>query len=295
MTIAKQVFMKHDKILLDHGGGTLTHELIAAHFLPLFSNPLLNRLEDSAVLTIGEQKICFTTDSYVVSPLFFPGGDIGSLAIHGTINDLAVCGGKPLYMSLGFIIEEGFRMNELEKIVHSIAAASEKAGIQIVTGDTKVVPHGSGDGIFINTSGIGVINHAGNLSVKSIVPGDAIIVSGTIGEHGAAILSARESLGLESPILSDSAPLNGMIQEILDSVPSVHCMRDATRGGWGPLSQKSLRVRAWISWLTRSISRFVMRSGGYAKFSGSIPSFSPTKARSSFFAPRVKPRKSSRS
>ncbi len=236
MTIAKQVFMKHDKILLDHGGGgLLTHELIAAHFLPLFSNPLLNRLEDSAVLTIGEQKICFTTDSYVVSPLFFPGGDIGSLAIHGTINDLAVCGGKPLYMSLGFIIEEGFRMNELEKIVHSIAAASEKAGVQIVTGDTKVVPHGSGDGIFINTSGIGVINHAGNLSVKSIVPGDAIIVSGTIGEHGAAILSARESLGLESPILSDSAPLNGMIQEILDSVPSVHCMRDATRGGLGAI------------------------------------------------------------
>lgn len=228
--------MKYDKILLEHGsGGLLSNELIASVFLPSFSNSWLERLEDSAVLTIGDRKFCFTTDSYVVSPVFFPGGDIGSLAVHGTVNDLAVCGGKPLYMSTGFILEEGFPFASLTKIVQSMAQAAGRAGIKIVTGDTKVVSRGAVDGIFINTSGIGIIEYAGSLSVKSIKPGDAIIVNGTIGDHGAAIMKARENLGFEADIISDSAPLNGLIAEILKVSPDIHCMRDATRGGLGAI------------------------------------------------------------
>ncbi|MEN6621289.1 MAG: hydrogenase expression/formation protein HypE [Smithella sp.] len=228
--------MKYDKILLEHGsGGLLSNELIANVFLPNFSNSWLERLEDSAVLIIGDRKLCFTTDSYVVSPIFFPGGDIGSLAVHGTVNDLSVCGGKPLYMSTGFILEEGFPFDSLAKIVQSMAEAAGRAGIKIVTGDTKVVSRGAVDGIFINTSGIGIIEYEGSLSVKSIKPGDVIIVNGTIGDHGAAIMQARENLGFEADIISDSAPLNGIIAEILKVSPNIHCMRDATRGGLGAI------------------------------------------------------------
>lgn len=227
---------KYDKILLEHGsGGRLSNELISRIFVPQFSNDYLERMEDSAVLTIGNSKFCFTTDSYVVSPIFFHGGDIGSLAVHGTVNDLAVCGGKPLYMSAGYILEEGFPFADLQKIVNSMAEAAQKAGIKIVTGDTKVVSRGAVDGIFINTSGIGIIEYAGVLSLKSIQPGDAIILNGTIGDHGAAIMKARENLGLETDIISDSAPLNGLIAEILKASPAVHCMRDATRGGLGAI------------------------------------------------------------
>jgi len=166
--------------------------MVAGSFLPHFSNPYLERLEDSAVLTIGKQKLCFTTDSYVVSPIFFPGGNIGSLAVHGTVNDLAVCGGKPLFMSTGFILEEGFPFASLETIIASMAKAAKIAGISIVTGDTKVVPRGAADGIFINTSGIGIVEYAGTLSIKSIKAGDAVILNGTIGDHGAAIIKSRE-------------------------------------------------------------------------------------------------------
>jgi hydrogenase expression/formation protein HypE len=227
---------KYDKILLEHGsGGMLSNELIANVFLPHFSNSYLERLEDSAVLSIGNQKFCFTTDSYVVSPVFFPGGNIGSLAVHGTVNDLAVCGGKPLFMSAGYILEEGFPFASLEIIVQSMAEAARHAGIQIVTGDTKVVSRGAVDGIFINTSGIGIVEYAGILSLKSIAPGDVIILNGTIGDHGAAIMEARENLGLETDIISDSAPLNGLIAEILKASPDIHCMRDATRGGLGAI------------------------------------------------------------
>jgi hydrogenase expression/formation protein HypE len=228
--------MKHEKILLEHGGGgLLTGELISNLFLRFFSNPQLDRLEDSAVFDVNGCRFCFTTDSYVVSPVFFPGGDIGSLAVHGTVNDLAVCGGRPLFLSAGFILEEGFSMSDLEKIVNSMSEAARKAGVRIVTGDTKVVPRGSGDGIFITTSGIGLIEYPGNLSVSSISPGDAIIVNGTIGDHGAAILSVRESLGLDSEVVSDSAPLNGLIDSILNASSRIHCMRDATRGGLGAI------------------------------------------------------------
>ncbi len=239
--------MKYDKILLEHGGGgLLSNELISEYFLPRFKNPFLERLEDSAVLTIGNQKFCFTTDSYVVSPIFFPGGNIGSLAVHGTVNDLAVCGGNPLYMSCGFILEEGFPFESLQTVVKTMAEAAAEAHVKIVTGDTKVVARGAVDGIFINTSGIGVVEYPGALSVKSIQPDDVIIVNGTIGDHGAAIIQTRENLTLNSDILSDSAPLNGLIAEILKASFNIHCMRDATRGGLGAILAeiaKSAKVR----------------------------------------------------
>lgn len=228
--------MKYDKILLEQGGGgLLSHELIAQLFVPRFRNPYLERLEDSAVLTIGGQKLCFTTDSYVVSPTFFPGGNIGSLAVCGTVNDLAVCGGKPLFLSCGVIVEEGFPLKSLEAILDTMAEKAAEAGVQIVTGDTKVVARGAADGIFINTSGIGRVEYPAPLSVKSIQPGDVIIVNGTVGDHGAAIIQARENLLLTSDILSDTAPLNDLISAILTAGPSIRCMRDATRGGLGAI------------------------------------------------------------
>lgn len=239
--------MKYDKILLEHGaGGLLSSELIAEHFLPSFQNPYLERLEDSAVFTAGNCKFCFTTDSYVVSPVFFPGGNIGSLAVHGTVNDLSVCGGKPLYMSCGFILEEGFEFESLDMIIKTMAQAAAEANVKIVTGDTKVVARGAADGIFINTSGIGLVEYPGTLSVENIQPGDVIIVNGTVGDHGAAIIQARENLSITSDILSDSAPLNDLIMGILTASPNVHCMRDATRGGLGAILAeiaKSAQVR----------------------------------------------------
>ncbi len=228
--------MKHDKILLEHGGGgLLSHDLIAQLFVPRFRNPYLERLEDSAVLNVDHRKFCFTTDSYVVSPAFFPGGNIGSLAVCGTVNDLAVCGGNPLFLSCGVIVEEGFPMASLETICDTMADKAAQAGVQIVTGDTKVVARGAADGIFINTSGIGLVEYPAPLSVKSIQPGDVIIVNGTLGDHGAAVIAAREKLSLSSDLLSDTAPLNGLIAGILQVSPHVHCMRDATRGGLGAI------------------------------------------------------------
>jgi len=226
--------MSKEKILLEHGaGGLLSNELVRKLFLPAFRNPLLEQLTDSAVLELGGKRICFTTDSYVVSPVFFPGGDIGSLAVHGTVNDLAVCGGKPICLSAGFILEEGFPLDDLKKIIDSMTAAANKAGVQVVTGDTKVVPKGAADRIFINTSGIGLIEYPFKISPASIAPGDVIIINGSIGDHGAAIMSSRENLQLDVGIVSDSAPLNGLISDILNSDSRVHCMRDATRGGLG--------------------------------------------------------------
>ena len=227
---------QHDRILLEHGGGgLLSNELIAATFLPLLKNPLLEELQDGAVFEVAGIKLCFTTDSFIVQPRFFPGGNIGSLAVHGTVNDIAMCGGIPLALSAGFILEEGFPMEELERIVRSMAGAARSAGVVVATGDTKVVPRGAADGLFINTSGIGVIHYGGLLSVRSILPGDAVLISGPIGDHGAAILSARQDLGFSSGILSDSAPLNGLVETILAASPDVHCMRDATRGFIGCL------------------------------------------------------------
>ena len=243
--------MKYDRILLEHGnGGLLTAELIQSLFVRNFSNACLNRLEDSALLDIRGTRLCFTTDSYVVSPIFFPGGDIGSLAVHGTVNDLSVCGGRPVALSAGFIIEEGFPYADLEIITRSMADAAQRAGVQIVTGDTKVVPRGSGDGIYINTSGVGVIDYISPLTVQSIRPGDVVIVNGTIGDHGAAILNARESVISASEILSDSAPLNGLVEKILQASPNVHCMRDATRGGLGAILAEMARATPYEVYLS---------------------------------------------
>ena len=213
----------------------MSSRLLKEIFLPYLGNQLLDRLEDSAVLNFDSQtgEICFTTDSYVVNPLFFPGGDIGSLAIHGTVNDLAVSGARPVYISAGFIIEEGTSKQDLEKIVQSMATAAEEAGVKIVAGDTKVVAKGAADGLYINTSGVGMRDRQKQLSYNRISAGDSIIINGTIGDHGATILSEREGLQAVQGLSSDSAPLNHLVQYILDSGSEVHCMRDATRGGLG--------------------------------------------------------------
>ncbi|HPI93172.1 MAG TPA: hydrogenase expression/formation protein HypE [Deltaproteobacteria bacterium] len=226
--------MKNDAILLEHGsGGMLMNELIRSTFMPVFRNEYLDQMGDSAVIRIGNKRACFTTDSYVVDPIFFPGGDIGSLAVHGTVNDIAMCGGRPLFMSAGIILEEGFPREHLDRIVASMGDAARAAGVQVVTGDTKVVPRGSADKIFINTSGIGIVEYRPTISAKSIRKGDAVIVSGTIGDHGAAILCTREDLGFRSTILSDSAALNGLVAAVLKECRSIRFMRDATRGGLG--------------------------------------------------------------
>ncbi len=219
-------------ILLAHGGGgKLMHQLLEKIILPSFDNPALNSRHDGAVLKMGQVRIAFTTDSYVVQPLFFPGGDIGSLAINGTVNDLAMCGAGPLYLSAGFILEEGFPMETLWRVVQSMKKAAQDAGVSLVTGDTKVVDRGKGDQIFINTAGIGLIKHDLNISPASVVPGDAIILSGDIGRHGMAIMSARENIGFESAIESDCAPLHEMVLKLLEEKIKIHCLRDLTRGG----------------------------------------------------------------
>lgn len=223
---------EYPRVLLAHGGGgRLMHNLIEKMFGAAFSNDILMQGHDSAQINLESNKIAFTTDSYVVKPLFFPGGDIGSLAVNGTVNDLAMSGAIPKYISLGLIIEEGFLMEELWKVVQSIAAAAKAAGVKIATGDTKVVDKGKGDGIFINTSGIGVIEHNLKISPLSITLGDAIILNGDIGRHGIAIMAEREGLEFDHKIESDCAPLNGIVKEIISAGIEVHCLRDLTRGG----------------------------------------------------------------
>jgi hydrogenase expression/formation protein HypE len=222
----------YSTIVLGHGsGGRLSADLIQHLFVPLFDNPTLSGLNDQAVLDINGTRLAFTTDSFVVNPLFFPGGDIGSLAVHGTVNDLAVSGALPLFISAGFILEEGLPMDELGRITTSLANAAKAAGVQVVTGDTKVVNKGNGDGIFINTSGIGIVPGDLNIAADQARPGDVIIVSGTIGDHGMAIMSVREGLAFETELVSDSAPLHTLVAAMLDVTRDIHCLRDATRGG----------------------------------------------------------------
>jgi hydrogenase expression/formation protein HypE len=221
-----------NEILLGHGGGgKLTSRLVEQIFLPAFRNPALDCLDDQAILTIDGSRVAFTTDSYVITPIFFPGGDIGELAVNGTINDLAVGGAKPLYLSLAFILEEGLPISDLKRVVVSAQKAAARAGVQIVTGDTKVVGRGSGDKIFINTSGIGVVPPGINLSSLYVRPGDAILLSGSIGDHGVAILSTREGLEFEGELQSDTAALHDLVATALDASPEIHAMRDPTRGG----------------------------------------------------------------
>lgn len=226
---------EYGKITLAHGsGGKLTHELVKHLFLPNFKNDALSLLGDSALLQVNGTRLAFTTDSYVVKPIFFPGGDIGRLAISGTVNDLAVVGARPMFLSAGFIIEEGFEMSLLEKVVNSMKETAAFTGINIVTGDTKVVDGGppeAGDGLYINTCGIGIVDDGMNLSTSFIEIGDKVIISGTIGDHGLAVLSEREGLGFNPPIKSDCAPLSGMIGRIIASGANIKFMRDPTRGG----------------------------------------------------------------
>ena len=224
-----------DQVLLGHGsGGKLSGELIRDIFLPAFQNPILARLDDQAVVTINGLRLAFTTDSFVVKPLVFPGGDIGSLAVHGTVNDLAMGGAQPLFLSAAFIIEEGLPLATLRQVVASLHQAAAAAGVQIVTGDTKVVEKGSADGLFINTSGVGLVPEGLLLSANLARPGDRVLLSGPIGEHGIAILAKREGLEFESPLESDSAPLHTLVAAMLAASPgphSIRCLRNPTRGG----------------------------------------------------------------
>jgi len=224
----------NDKVLLDHGsGGKISHVMFSELIQPLFDNPELNKQDDGAVFEVGAGRMAFSTDSYVVDPLFFPGGNIGELAVNGTVNDVAMSGARPLYISVGMIIEEGLPVKDLKAILESMAGAAQKAGVRIVTGDTKVVPRGKADKIFINTSGVGVIPKGVEVSGDRAEPGDKVIISGTIADHGITILSEREGLKFDSDVKTDSAPLNHMVKALLDSGCEVHVLRDPTRGGLG--------------------------------------------------------------
>jgi len=225
-----------DRVLLGHGsGGKLSAGLLRDVFLRVFDSPVLAGLEDQAVFEIGGVRLAFTTDSFVVKPLFFRGGDIGSLAVHGTVNDLAMGGAEPLFLSAGYILEEGLEMETLRRVANSMARAARAAGVEIVTGDTKVVEKGSGDGLFINTAGIGLVREGVKLSAGNARPGDRVIVSGTLGDHGITILSERDGIGFDSEIASDSAPLHTLVRTMLDASSDVcgdiRCLRDPTRGG----------------------------------------------------------------
>jgi len=227
-------YLREDKITLSHGsGGKATHNLIEGIFARTFSNPVLDRLEDAATIPLDGTglRLAFTTDSYVVSPIFFPGGDIGQLAVHGTLNDLAMSGAEPLGLSVGMILEEGLPIADLRRIVESMQAAASVAGVPIVTGDTKVVNRGSADKLFINTTGVGLIRRDADLSTFSARPGDKVLVSGPIGDHGIAVMIARESLDIELDVVSDTAALHGLVSALLDAVPDVRCLKDPTRGG----------------------------------------------------------------
>ena len=222
----------HKQVVLGHGsGGKLTAELIEKMFLPAFTNPILDRLDDQAVFEIGGARLAFTTDSFVVTPIFFPGGDIGDLSVNGTVNDLAMCGARPLYLSAAFILEEGLTMDELQRVVNSMRRAAASAGVQLVTGDTKVVNRGKGDKIFITTTGIGLVEGNVNISAANARPGDSVLLSGYIGDHGMAILSQRENLEFEGEIRSDTAALHTLVAAMFEVSPNISALRDPTRGG----------------------------------------------------------------
>ena len=222
----------HGRVDMTHGsGGRAMAQLVEELFLDAFDNEFLRQLNDQACFSVPAGRMVMATDSHVVTPLFFPGGDIGSLSVHGTINDVAMSGAKPLYLSAGFILEEGFPLADLKRIVDSMAAAARDAGVPIVTGDTKVVERGKADGVFINTTGIGIVPEGIHISGELAQPGDRILVSGFMGDHGVAIMSQRENLTFSSPILSDTAALHELVAAMVAAVPDIHCLRDPTRGG----------------------------------------------------------------
>ncbi len=224
-------FQKYQNVVLAHGGGgTLMHHLIESVFFKGFNSSATNQ-HDASVIQLNNDRIAMTTDSYVVQPLFFPGGDIGSLAVHGTVNDLAMGGARPLALSAGFILEEGLPIETLQRIVDSMQKAAQECGVQIITGDTKVVDKGKGDGCFINTAGVGVIEHEREINPQKVQPGDVVLINGDLGRHGIAIMSVREGLEFEAQIESDSAPLADLVMTLLNEGIDIHCMRDLTRGG----------------------------------------------------------------
>ncbi len=239
---------KNDKILLDHGsGGKLSHRLTTDLLLPMFQNDVLACLDDGAVLDVQGLRLAFSTDTYTVDPLFFPGGDIGDLAVNGTVNDLSMCGANPLYLSVGLILEEGLAMEELRKVLESMKRAAAAAGVTVVTGDTKVVPRGAADKLFINTSGIGLLHPHIRVSASRAKPGDRIILSGTMADHGVTILTRREKIHFDSPVKSDSAPLNHMVKKMFMASRDIHVLRDPTRGGVGTaLNEIALQSRVGI-------------------------------------------------
>jgi hydrogenase expression/formation protein HypE len=226
--------MKTDKILLDHGsGGKLAHRLTTEILLPLFDNPHLALLHDGAILEVEKGRLAFSTDSFVVDPIFFPGGNIGDLAVNGTVNDLAMCGAVPRYLSMGLILEEGLAIDDLKRILNGVRMALDRAGVQLVTGDTKVVPRGAADKIFINTTGIGMVPEGVHIGSRGAQPGDVILLSGTMADHGMAVLTQREGFRFESDLISDTAPLHTMVQAVLSVTRKVRVLRDPTRGGVG--------------------------------------------------------------
>jgi hydrogenase expression/formation protein HypE len=223
---------RDEVVVLGHGsGGRLTADLVNGVFLPALSNPILDRLNDAAEITLNGDRIVFSTDAFVVKPLRFPGGDIGSLAVNGTINDLAVTGGQPIGLSAAFILEEGSALGDLREFARSMRVAADRAGVAIIAADTKVVEHGRADGLYIATSGIGIVRDGLHLGPEHIKPGDALLVSGPVGDHGIAVMSAREGLEFQTALVSDSAPLNGLVSAMLESGGRIRCMRDPTRGG----------------------------------------------------------------
>jgi hydrogenase expression/formation protein HypE len=226
--------MKYDKVLLDHGsGGKISHRMTLDLMLPAFNNPILAELNDGAIFELQGLRLGFSTDSYTVDPIFFPGGNIGELAVYGTVNDLAMCGAEPAYLSAALIIEEGFPLDQLQAIVAAMSRAAAAAGVQVVTGDTKVVPRGAADKIFINTSGVGVIPAGVAVASHRAKPGDLVLLSGSIADHGVSVLASREGLSFQTGVQSDTAPLNHMVRGMLAAGPGVHVLRDPTRGGLG--------------------------------------------------------------
>ncbi|MHB8252864.1 MAG: hydrogenase expression/formation protein HypE [Acidiferrobacter sp.] len=229
---ARALDVRHGLIDMNHGsGGRATAQLIEELFVRAFNNEWLRRMDDQAHMALPPGKIVIATDGHVISPLFFPGGDIGSLSVHGTINDVAMAGAVPLYLTVGFILEEGFPLSDLKKIVDSMAAAAQAAQVRIVAGDTKVVERGKGDGIFITTTGVGVVDEALNIHADQARVGDCVLVSGTIGDHGVAIMSLREHLTFDTDLVSDTAALHGLVAHMVRAAPDIHCLRDPTRGG----------------------------------------------------------------
>ena len=279
-----------DRIVLAHGGGgRLTHQLIEKLFLPAFANPALEQRHDGAVLSVNGSRLAFTTDSFVVQPLIFPGGDIGDLAIHGTVNDLAMCGARPLYLSAGFILEEGLSMDTLRTIVTSMQEAAAQAMVQLVTGDTKVVDKGKGDGLFVNTSGIGVIeaNVKTAIGPASVQVGDSVIVSGDLGRHGIAILSVRQGLEFESPILSDSANVWPAVEALLNAGIDVHCLRDLTRGGLATTLNEIASARGVCIKLEETLMPVEETVEGACEILGLDPLYVANEGRFAAFVPSV--------